>query len=448
MSQRQSSNKPFDVIGVGFGPSNLALAIALEEQAETAGRRANSLFLDRQTDYHWHGDTLVSQSELQISFLKDLVTLRNPTSRYSFVNYLQQHGRLIDFINLGTFYPCRMEYSDYLRWVAGHFSEQCAYGNRVERVEPVIGLDKTIELLDVVSVDSQGREHRRRTRSVVVGTGGTPRIPAVFKGLRDDGRVFHHSQYLSRITQQRCARGEPMRIAVVGGGQSAAEAFIDLNDSYPNVRVDLILRSEVLKPADDSPFVNQIFAPENTHLFFDQPESERERLISEFHNTNYSVVDLNLIEQIYGILYRQKVSKRERHAFRCRTQVQSASAGEHGIRLHLREVATGHEEAQHYDAVILATGYERKSHKALLAPLAEYLGDFDVERSYRVRATPNLKAGVFVQGFSEANHGLSDTLLSVLPARAWEISEALLELAEAGGHGHLELLDNVLSASA
>ncbi|MDX9668505.1 SidA/IucD/PvdA family monooxygenase [Pseudomonas sp. P5_152] len=448
MSQRQSSNKPFDVIGVGFGPSNLALAIALEEQAETAGRRANSLFLDRQTDYHWHGDTLVSQSELQISFLKDLVTLRNPTSRHSFVNYLQQHGRLIDFINLGTFYPCRMEYSDYLRWVAGHFREQCAYGNRVDRVEPVIGMDGSVELLDVVSVDSQGREHRRRTRSVVVGTGGTPRIPAVFRDLRDDDRVFHHSRYLSRITQQRCARGEPMRIAVVGGGQSAAEAFIDLNDSYPNVKVDLILRSEVLKPADDSPFVNQIFAPENTHLFFDQPEPERERLISEFHNTNYSVVDLNLIEQIYAILYRQKVSKRERHAFRCRTQVQSATSGEHGVRLHLRDVATGQEEVQHYDAVILATGYERTSHKTLLAPLADYLGDFDVERSYRVRATPNLKAGVFVQGFSEANHGLSDTLLSVLPARAWEISEALLEMAESCEHEHLQLLDTALSASA
>lgn len=425
------STKPFDVIGVGFGPSNLALAIALEEQAENGARRASSLFLDRQSDYHWHGDTLVSQSELQISFLKDLVTLRNATSRYSFVNYLQQHGRLIDFINLGTFYPCRMEYSDYLRWVATHFSDQCQYGERVERIEPVNAGSGDIELLDVISVDSQGREHRRRTRSVVVGTGGTPRIPAVFQSLRDDTRVFHHSQYLSRINQQRCARGEPMRIAVVGGGQSAAEAFIDLNDSFPNVRVDLVLRSEVLKPADDSPFVNQIFAPENTHLFFDQPANERERLINEFHNTNYSVVDLNLIEQIYGIFYRQKVSGKQRHAFRCRTQVLSATSQEHGVRLHLRDIATGQEEAHHYDAVILATGYERKSHKALLAPLADYLGDFDVERSYRVRATPALKAGVFVQGFSEANHGLSDTLLSVLPARAWEISEALLAHAEA-----------------
>jgi L-ornithine N5-oxygenase len=60
-------------------------------------------------------------SELQISFLKDLVTLRNPTSPYSFVNYLKAHGRLVDFINLGTFYPCRMEFNDYLRWVAGQF---------------------------------------------------------------------------------------------------------------------------------------------------------------------------------------------------------------------------------------------------------------------------------------------------------------------------------------
>ncbi|WP_253261621.1 SidA/IucD/PvdA family monooxygenase, partial [Pseudomonas aeruginosa] len=86
------------------------------------------LFLDKQADYRWHGNTLVSQSELQISFLKDLVSLRNPTSPYSFVNYLHKHGRLVDFINLGTFYPCRMEFNDYLRWVAGHFAEQSRYG--------------------------------------------------------------------------------------------------------------------------------------------------------------------------------------------------------------------------------------------------------------------------------------------------------------------------------
>lgn len=78
------------------------------------------------------------------------------------------------------------------------------------------------------------------------------------------------------MAEQQCARHEPMRIAVIGGGQSAAEAFIDLNDSYPSVQVDMITRAAVLKPADDSPFVNAIFSPEYTELVFNEPEQERE----------------------------------------------------------------------------------------------------------------------------------------------------------------------------
>ena len=127
---KPSRAAPLDVIGVGFGPSNLALAIALDELAAKRGRHLDALFLERQADYRWHGDTLVAQSEMQISFLKDLVSLRNPTSVYSFVNYLHQHGRLTDFINLGTFYPCRMEYNDYLRWVASHLWIDAATARR------------------------------------------------------------------------------------------------------------------------------------------------------------------------------------------------------------------------------------------------------------------------------------------------------------------------------
>lgn len=416
----------YDVLGIGFGPSNLALAIALQEQAEREGRAYHALFLDRQQDYRWHGNTLVSQSELQISFLKDLVTLRNPTSPYSFVNYLHAQGRLVDFINLGTFYPCRLEYNDYLRWVGQQFADQCAYGETVIRVEPVQGA-QGIDQLRVISRDSQGSERFRLARSIVLSTGGTPRIPSAFSHLRDDPRVFHHAQYLERMASQACTRHEPMRIAVVGGGQSAAEAFIDLNDSYPSVQVDMILRAAVLKPADDSPFVNEIFTPDYTDLVFNEPEAEREKLIQEYHNTNYSVVDLDLIERIYGIFYRQKVAKQARHGFLCRRTVESARASDAGIELALRDSATGSVESKRYDAVILATGYERNSHRELLAPLQQYLGDFRVERDYRVRADARLRAGIYLQGFSQSSHGLSDTLLSVLPMRAQEISQSLFE---------------------
>ena len=423
MTQAIASAVVHDLIGIGFGPSNLALAIALEERGQAQGP-LDALFLDKQSDYRWHGNTLVTQSELQISFLKDLVTLRNPTSPYSFVNYLKAHGRLVDFINLGTFYPCRMEFNDYLRWVASHFEAQSRYGEEVQAIEPVMH-QQQVEALRVISRDAQGQQLVRTARSVVVSAGGTPRIPAAFKGLKDDDRVFHHSQYLERMAKQPCVSGQPMRIAIIGGGQSAAEAFIDLNDSVPSVQVDLILRGSALKPADDSPFVNEVFAPQFTDLVFQQNTVERERLINEYQSTNYSVVDIDLIERIYGTLYRQKVSGIARHVFRSLTSIESASADELGIKLVLRNTATGQLSEQHYDAVILATGYERQMHRHLLAPLADYLGDFEVGRDYRIVTDARCKAGIYMQGFCQASHGLSDTLLSVLPIRAEEISASL-----------------------
>ncbi|WP_447532133.1 SidA/IucD/PvdA family monooxygenase, partial [Pseudomonas aeruginosa] len=69
---------------------------------------------------------------------------------YSFVNYLHQHGRLVDFINLGTFNPCRMEFNDYLRWVSGHFAEQSRYGEEVRSVEPM-RVERKVDALRVTS---------------------------------------------------------------------------------------------------------------------------------------------------------------------------------------------------------------------------------------------------------------------------------------------------------
>lgn len=424
MSQPAHPETIKDLIGVGFGPSNLALAIALEELAQSQGHALDALFIDKQKDYRWHGETLATQSELQISFLKDLVSLRNPTSPYSFVNYLHHKQRLADFINLGTFYPCRLEYNDYLRWAAEQFADQAVYGEQVLRIEPELNAGR-VEHLRLISRDAHGREMSRRTRAVVVGSGGTPKIPEKFGAFKDDPRVFHHSQYLSSLDKLPCSAGQPMRIAVIGSGQSAAEAFIDLNDSYPSVKVDMVLRGSALKPADDSPFVNEIFSPDYTDLVFNEPADQRAKLLGEYHNTNYSVVDLNLIERIYGILYRQKVAHQFRHNVLCRRQVEAVVATRNGIELTLRDLATGQHQTHRYDAVILATGYERRSHRELLAPLADYVQDFAVDRHYRVLSSPDMQACVYLQGFCESSHGLSDTLLSVLPSRAAEIGQAL-----------------------
>ena len=116
-------NSVRDIVGIGIGPGNLGLAVAIEEQAP----ELDALFVEARPEFNWHPGMLLEGSNMQISFLKDLVTVRNPQSRFSFINYLHHSDRLIDFINRQTFTPERVEFADYLRWIADHITVDTQY---------------------------------------------------------------------------------------------------------------------------------------------------------------------------------------------------------------------------------------------------------------------------------------------------------------------------------
>ena len=98
--------KTHDVVGIGFGPSNLSLATALDELgSESDGKAIDAVFFEKQAALGWHRGMLLPGSKMQISFLKDLVTFRNPASPYSFVAYLHSEGRLAAFVNRKDFFP-------------------------------------------------------------------------------------------------------------------------------------------------------------------------------------------------------------------------------------------------------------------------------------------------------------------------------------------------------
>ncbi len=410
-----------DLIGIGFGPSNIALAIALDEKRQ-AGHRFDALFIERQPGFAWHPGMLLAHAHMQISFLKDLATLRNPTSRFTFVNYLHEKQRLQDFINLSTFFPSRHEFNDYLGWAAAQFDDRCAYGEEVFEVQPE-ARGSEVALLRVRSRNASGQVRERMARNLVVSLGGTPRIPDAFRSLRGDSRVFHSSSYLRDIANNTQAQ----RIAVIGAGQSAAELFMDLHGRPNAPQVDLIMRARSIKPSDDSPFVNEIFNADFVDYLYARPEHERSALLREYRHTNYACPDLELIQQIFKVFYEQKVKAETRHRFLRRHEIQSVRASFDGIHLSLLDQNAGRESTARYDAVVLATGYERDHHKALLAPLAPFLGDFAVDRHYRLRSAPGFRPAVFLQGACEASHGLSDTLLSITAVRTGEIGDALLK---------------------
>src|SRR2546423_9018330 len=95
----------YDVVGIGFGPSNLSLAIALEELGGDGAGPLTARFFESQSSFGWHRNMLLPTAKMQVSFLKDLVTFRNPTSRYSFVSFLHAVDRLPQFVNNSDFFP-------------------------------------------------------------------------------------------------------------------------------------------------------------------------------------------------------------------------------------------------------------------------------------------------------------------------------------------------------
>jgi lysine/ornithine N-monooxygenase len=98
---------------VGAGPFNLSLAALL------APTGFNARFFDKSAEFDWHPGLLFPEASIQVSYLKDLVTLVDPTSQYSFLAFLRAHKRLYRFINRSQ--PVsRKEFNQYLQWVADH----------------------------------------------------------------------------------------------------------------------------------------------------------------------------------------------------------------------------------------------------------------------------------------------------------------------------------------
>lgn len=260
---RPTDDEEYDLICVGFGPASLSVAIALHDAIDAdqalpglcgIHRRAPKvLFLERQDGFAWHPGMLLPGAKMQINFIKDLATMRNPRSEFTFLNYLHKHNRLTQFTNLDTFLPQRIEYEDYMKWCANTFDEVVEYRTEVLRVVPIrLPRENQIESFNVETRRvTSGVAKNFITKNVIVAVGGKPSIPAPYPQSHE--RVIHSSWYLKSIDAVLDDSTEAYSVAIVGSGQSAAEIFNDLHSRYPNAKTRLLIRGTALRPSDDSP---------------------------------------------------------------------------------------------------------------------------------------------------------------------------------------------------
>ncbi|MGW5034931.1 lysine N(6)-hydroxylase/L-ornithine N(5)-oxygenase family protein [Streptomyces sp. JHA19] len=429
MAQARPGGTPtiHDVIGIGFGPSNVAMAIALSEH--NAGPGAQPLrahFFEQQPRFGWHRGMLIDDATMQVSFLKDLVTLRNPASDYSFLCYLKSRGRLIDFINHKSLFPLRIEFHDYFEWAAARVDDLVSYGHEVVGVMPVLR-DGVVEHLDVTVRSAQGLAVHR-ARNLVLGTGLRPLMP---DGVERSDRLWHTSELLGRVAAWEGP--PPERVVVVGAGQSAAENVAYLHRRFPEAEICAVFSRYGYSPADDSGFANRIFDPEAVDAFYTAPESVKRRLMDYHGNTNYSVVDIDLIDDLYRQMYREKVLGTERLRFLNVSRLTDVKETEDDrVSATVTSLVTGEETRLDADVVVFATGYGPADPVGLLGEVADRClrddeGRVRVERDYRVATDDSLRCGIYLQGGTEHTHGITSSLLSNTAVRVGEILDSLLD---------------------
>lgn len=423
-----------DLIGVGFGPANMALAAALEEAGwvgaaqpgEQEPGAARAIFLDAAEETAWHPGMLFEDASLQVCFAKDLVTFRNPTSPLSFLSFLADRGRMHDFFNRGSSAPLRLEFIAYLRWAEARLAGWVSRGERVTAVTPIIE-DGEVRAYDVTSLDAAGRGSTRRARNVVLAAGLQPQLPGF---VPEHPSVFHSAHYLQRIA----AVGEVRKAVVVGGGQSAAEVALELRSRFPEATVHLVHSRFGLAPADSTPFVNRIFDQPSVDRLFNAPEEVRARLGREHANTNNSVVHERTIQALYDAWYIDSWADRERLVFHDVSAVRDVTAGPEGeLRVDVEHLEDGTRASIDADVVVCGTGYAALEPASLMGNDAAHLlrdaqGRVLARRDYSLTWDLPAPARCFAVGITGHQHGISATLLSNIALRAGEVAAAL-ELA-------------------
>lgn len=398
-----NSQKVYTIIGIGLGPFNLGLAALLQPVKEV-----QALFFDENDGFDWHPGLLLSSTTLQDPFMgTDLVTMADPTSKYSFLNFLKQTGRLYKFFIRHDFYMLRSEYNVYCKWVAEQLSS-CRFAHKVTKVA------YNDELYEVtVWNNRKNQEETYYTQKLVLGTGTKPWMP-FFADTENMPGIFHSSQYLYN-KEDVLRKGE---LTIVGSGQSAAEVFYDLlPEVKAGFRLHWFTRSDRFFPMEHSKLTLELSSPDYVDYFYHLSAARRKKILTTQHTLSKGI-NYDLINNIYDALYEMTVKQEKQEKpnvlLNTNCELLDITTDTNNYTLHFKHLLQDKEFACESKAILLATGY-RYNTPAFLQGIKQricYTGDglLDVHRNYTIDVNHN---EVFVQNAETHTHGFTAPDLSL-----------------------------------
>ncbi|MFI6011326.1 lysine N(6)-hydroxylase/L-ornithine N(5)-oxygenase family protein [Streptomyces sp. NPDC051243] len=383
----ENPTKTHDFVGIGLGPFNLGLACLTEPIDELDG-----VFLESKPDFEWHAGMFLDGAHLQTPFMSDLVTLADPTSPYSFLNYLKEKGRLYSFYIRENFYPLRVEYDDYCRWAA----------NRLSSVRFSTTVTEVTYEDDLYVVRTEAGEVFR-ARHLVLGTGTSPHYPEAVRGLGGD--FFHNSRYV----QNKAELQQKESITIVGSGQSAAEIYYDLLSEIDvhGYRLNWVTRSPRFFPLEYTKLTLEMTSPEYIDYFRALPEATRYRLTAQQKGL-FKGIDGDLVNEIFDLLYQKNLGGPVPTRLLTNSALHGARYENGTYTLSFRQEEQEKDYEIDTQGLVLATGYHY-AEPEFLAPVRDRLvrdsqGNFDVARNYAIDVTGR---GVFLQNAGVHTHSIT-----------------------------------------
>ncbi|AMA60088.1 oxygenase [Bradyrhizobium sp. CCGE-LA001] len=403
---KETSVEMLDVIGIGIGPFNLSLAALIEPTPLRA------LFLDKRDTFFWHPGLRLPNSRLQVSPLKDCVTLVDPTSPHSFLNYLALHGRLYSFVNKRNASTSRQEFIEYYRWVAGRLNT-LRFSEDVTNVVP---------FRDGYRISTNATTFL--TRAIVVGVGVEPKIPDCARSLSSE-TVYHAADYLDRQLPHAAEH-----VLVVGGGQSGAEIIEDILGRSVSTQITWVTSRSNLFSMDDNSFVNEAYTPAYSRRFHALPLQQR-RDIVEGEMLTSDGISADLCNRLYEMLYDRSVDRTLADRFRVLSSavVKDITSHNKRWRVDLDEIATQRSSSVVVDRIVLATGFQPRMPpflEALLEGACKEGGLPVLGPDYAVRFGRHMPGPIYLQNQSRVQHGLQSANLSLVAYRNSQIINSLL----------------------
>lgn len=412
-----------DFIAIGLGPFNLSLASLLHNKTDL-----DYLIFEKKEKFDWHAGMQLPNTALQVPFMADLVSMVDPTSPFSFLNYLKTQQRLYKFYFLEQLHIPRREYNHYCQWVA----DQLSHIQYRSSVTAIHAKPHGFEVL----VEQNGQCSRYLCQNLVIGSGNVPYVPECLQKIQQDypEKCRHSADYLTTPLSNLTGN-----VVVLGSGQSAAEVFMNLFDRQydddqrliSQFKLHWLTRANGFFPMEYSALGLEHFSPDYTHHFYHLDEAQKAAQLQQ-QALLYKGISAKTIRDIYTKLYQHSIAGAKQQTFlHSQSNLIHAEVLNQQIRLIFEHKVTTQQFYLDANVVVAATGYQTPRfdfmHHLHALIQTDAQGHWKITEDYRLK---HKAAGeIYVQNQEMHSHGVGTPDLGLGAHRAAKIINQLLGYA-------------------